>query len=158
MTFEISEFDITYEHILNFRKIVQEPRYYMINAMEYMNILSKKCADFMRFSVNKNGVSLSQFLEILKYIFPNYLWKNSPISFSNLQNFVTLIMKPNKIIFCNAEINNQCHIFLLYKNIDNEVIYINPLQQILLNIKDPKFSSDINQLSSFHVLKVKSIS
>lgn len=125
----IAQFYVTSDNMANFARGFAIPNDCVINAMSIMGLLiDQMTTDICRIFSNNRGLYWEyQILPIFRYIFPGE-WFSINITFSSFQNFCSYVLKPCHVCFCEYKIPgySTSHVFLIGKNQNNELFYIDP--------------------------------
>ncbi len=154
-TFEVAQFNITDDAIFKFRRWIKKPRDCVINAMELLNILNQQNADIARIMVGDKGLTIDQIEQIFSLIEPNYTWRFYRFTkLETLAEFTNNKLNPSNAIFCGYLGEQGRHVFLIAKNIDGDVLYIDPQVNELCNLEESTCIKFINNNQAYFILQV----
>lgn len=127
MTFSVSQFHISDDNLLRFRRFVKKPMDCVINALEILHVLDQNSADLMRIVVGDTGLTIDNIQQIFKYMYPQFRFRF--FKYTNLQtlgDFCKNELNPGHVLFCGYIMKGFGHVFLIGKNLSGEVLYIDP--------------------------------
>ena len=154
---EVATFQISNADINKFRRLITKPKDCVINALELINVLDGKNADFMRISVGDIGLTLDKIEQIFSYVshvkkikFQNWKFLSTP----NINDLDTVVqnLKPGYVIFCGYEKNGFAHVFLIGKTDSGVPMYIDPQVNALCDLRDPTCTNYITNAQMYYVL------
>ena len=135
---EIFQHQITDENINKFKRYVKSPMDCVINAMHIIGLLDNFSSNLMRITcVGEQGIQIEQ----IQKIFTLYsIIKDHPHEFVFLEapdiygmpsakvfeKAVIDNLKPQHILFCGYEKNSFKHVFLLGRDVNGSILYIDP--------------------------------
>ena len=127
MTFLVSQFQISDENLLRFRRFVKKPMDCVINALEILRVLDQNAADLMRIVVGDQGLTIENIQHIFKYMYPQYRFRFFKYTnLHTLSDFCKNELNPGHVIFCGYSKQGFRHVFLIGKNLLGTILYIDP--------------------------------
>jgi hypothetical protein len=152
--FQIAPFFITNANLMSFKRLVAKPNDCVINALQLLNILDEKAAHLMRIAVGDIGLTEDQIQETFSYIYPSFEWRF--IRYTNiktLENYCFSELQPSHVIFCGYKKNYFRHVFLIGKDQNNTVVYIDPQINTFCDLKRADCFHFIRDASEYYILQ-----
>ena len=152
--YNIAQFYISNENLLNFKRYVKKPYDCVINALEIIGILNGTNADLMRIAVGDTGLDIYQIENIFSYIEPSFHWRF--VRYSNIKTLVEFCfqtLKPSMVIFCGYLKGDFRHVFLIGKTNQMEIKYIDPQLNLFCNLKSKKCYTNIHDAQEYYILQ-----
>lgn len=156
MSFELAQFKITDENLSGIKRYIKKPKDCVINVLEVLGIIDHIHADLMRIVVGDIGITKSQIEQIFKRIYVNYDYRF--VKYYKLESLSEIVygMAPGHVIFCGYKNkDNSKHVFLIGKNLNGVIFYIDPQLEIICDLSDERCLNYISEKQSYFVLKVR---
>lgn len=139
ITTELVQFPITNESILSFNRIFVTPMDCVISALQVIGALDNIAANIMR--ITSLGRSIGITKEEIEIIFIYLYNKNFGfMSFENVGEWESAIalLEKNRVFFAGFKVGGGGHVFLIARDNDGNLLYIDPQQTpALCNVLDP---------------------
>jgi hypothetical protein len=157
---EVAQFPITNEQLTNIQRTVVKPRDCVVNAMEIIGIADSRSADIMRIMVGDVGVQAEQIEDIFQFLFKRPFVFTYDSDINKLSNYVAENLKINHVIFLGVHyINGDKHVFLIGKDMNGGIIYIDPQNPLLCDLRYQECSLNVfSQVTGFNILEYDIIS
>jgi hypothetical protein len=101
--YDTAEFRITDQHLQNFKRLIKKPMDCVINALEIIGVIDNTHADIIRICMGDIGLSISQIVDIFKYMKPTYEWGFMKIRFKALMEYCQKNLKRGHVLFCGYD-------------------------------------------------------
>jgi hypothetical protein len=141
-TYPLAVFPITNENLFSFNREFLSPKDCVINAMQLMGLLQEVPANLMRISSCGSAGFTKEQIEIM-FIYltgQNHDFVET-IDREAWSNVITTLLPPGHVVFAGYE----GHVFLVGKDLENKIMYIDPQANPALCNTDNKFCP-INQI------------
>jgi hypothetical protein len=127
----LSQFKISDDNIMNFRRHIKSPMDCVINALQLMGILDTTSSNVFRIScVGTNGFTKEQIEKIfILYIGLNFEFKSTK-DFNEFATTIETKLLPGNVVFAGY----SGHVFLLGRYLDGRIVYIDPQLNIICDI------------------------
>jgi hypothetical protein len=154
MPFTIAQFYISDNHLLTFRRLVKKPRDCVINALELLGVLNSVPADLMRIVVGDTGVGAPQIEQIFSYVQPSAKWRFFRYTdIATLEQFAFRDLQPSHVIFCGYQKNGFKHVYLVGKNHDGKILYIDPQVDAFCPLENAQCFNFIRDAQEYYILQ-----
>lgn len=154
MTYLVSQFQISDENLLLFKRFVKKPMDCVINALEILFILEHNSADLMRIVVGDQGITIEQIENIFKYVNPQHRFRFFRYTnIETLSRFCQAELVPGHVIFCGYNMQGFKHVFLIGKNFDGSVMYIDPQQDAFCDLSSEECYGYIKDAEEYYILQ-----
>ena len=154
MPFTIAQFYISDDNLLKFRRLVKKPRDCVINALELMGILDATPADLMRIVVWDTGVGAPQIEQIFSYVQPSAKWRFFRYTdITTLEQFAYQGLQPSHVIFCGYHKNGFKHVFIVGKNHQGQILYIDPQVDAFCPLENSQCFHYIRDAQEYYILQ-----
>ena len=119
----LSQFKISDENIMNFKRYIKSPMDCVINALQLMGILDIVTSNMLRIScVGTNGFEKDQIEKIfILYVGVNFEFKSTK-DFNEFANTIENKLLPGHVVFAGY----TGHVFILGRHLDGKIMYIDP--------------------------------
>ncbi len=154
-SFDIIQFKITDDAIIKFRRWVKKPRDCVINALELLNILDQQSADIARIMAGNEGLTIEQIEEIFSLIEPNFNWRFVRLlKLKKILDYARKNLDQSNAIFCGyMDKKTTQHVFLIAKDMDNKVVYIDPSLNMLCDLNTIQCQNLITDKTFYYILQ-----
>lgn len=154
MTYLVSQFPITDQNLLLFKRFVNKPMDCVINALEILFILEHNSADLMRIVVGDQGITIKQIEEIFKYMYSQHRWRFFRYTnIETLSRFCQGELVPGHVIFCGYNFKGFKHVFLIGKKLDGSVMYIDPARYTFCDLSSEECYRYIKDAEEYYILQ-----
>lgn len=130
----LSQFKITDEQLLSFKRIAPTPMDCFINALQIIGVVNNITANIMRLSsAGKTGFTSEEIEKIFIFLSGhNHDFKatGSPQEFSE---WIAKNVFPGHVVFAGHEGGNN-HVYLIGRGIDGTIVYIDPQLGIMCDL------------------------
>ena len=134
----LSQFKITDEQILTFKRAVPTPMDCFINALQILGVVDNVTANIMRISsAGKTGFTTEEIEKIFVFLSGhNHDFKatGSPQEFSD---WITAHLLPGHVVFAGHE-GNVNHVYLIGRQVNGTIVYIDPQSAIFCDLSTPE--------------------
>ena len=122
----LSQFKITDDQLLNFKRAVPSPMDCFINALQILGVVNSITANIMRISsLGRNGFTREEIEKIFIMLSGyNHDFKSTESS-EEFSQWIGTLLLPGHIVFAGYEGNTK-HVYLIGRRIDGILVYIDP--------------------------------
>ena len=119
----LSQFRISDDNIMNFRRHIQSPMDCVINALQLMGVLDTLSSNILRIScVGKNGFEKEQIEKIfILYAGVNFEFKSTK-NFDEFAKNIEIQLSPGNVVFAGY----SGHVFIIGRYFSGQIVYIDP--------------------------------
>jgi hypothetical protein len=124
----LSQFKISDENIMNFKRHIKSPMDCVINALQLMGILDTLSSNMLRIScVGTNGFQKDQIEKLfILYIGLNFEFKATN-DFDDLLNTIDTQLLPGHVVFAGYSLKGSSgHVFIIGRYLNGQLVYIDP--------------------------------
>ena len=127
----LSQFKISDENIMNFKRHIQSPMDCVINALQLMGVLDTLSSNILRIScVGSRGFEKEQIEKIFTlYTGVNFEFKSTK-NFDEFANTIETQLLPGNVVFAGY----TGHVFIIGKYLDGRLVYIDPQLNTICDI------------------------
>jgi len=157
---EVVQFPITDDQLQRIQRTVIKPRDCVINAMEIIGIVDGRSADIMRIMVGDTGIITSNIEGIFEFAFRRTFTFTPDNRIDLLGNYLDTSLMINHVVFLGVVYDDgNSHVFLIGKTMTNSLVYIDPQNPSLCNLRDPAcFTSVFARVTSYSILQMETTS
>lgn len=133
----VSNFPITASHLDGFKRLFAEysPSDCVISALQIIGILDCFTANLMRITnVSRTGVQLKEIELIFALRYNKKFEFQTTPDFNEFKNFVIDHLMPGHTVFCGIVREHTSHVFLIGKNLEGQLVLMDPQQPTNNNI------------------------
>lgn len=154
MTYLVSQFQISDENLMLFKRFVKKPMDCVINALELLFILEHNSADLMRIVVGDYGITIEQLEDIFKYVNPQHRFRFFRYTnIETLSRFCQAELVPGHVIFCGYSMKDFKHAFLIGKKLDGSIMYIDPQPDAFCDLSSDECYEHIKDAEEYYILQ-----
>jgi len=127
----LSQFKISDENIMNFKRYLKSPMDCVINALQLMGILDTLSSNILRIScVGTTGFEKEQIEKIFTlYTGVNFEFKSTK-KFDEFVQIIETQLLPGNVVFAGY----TGHVFIIGRYLNGQLVYIDPQLNIICNI------------------------
>ena len=127
----LSQFKISDENIMNFRRHIQSPMDCVINALQLMGILDTLSGNILRIScVGSTGFEKYQIEKIfILYTGVNFEFKSTK-DFDEFAKMIETLLLPGNVVFAGY----TGHVFIIGRYLNGQLVYIDPQLNTICDI------------------------
>jgi hypothetical protein len=149
----LTQFRITNEQILGFRRYIKSPRDCVINALQIIGILDERSSNLIRIIMASQNIEI--FTTQIEAIFTLYSGKKFRFkptsSYAKFSTYIRNNLAPGHACFAGYE-SSQRHAFLIGRNLDGTILYIDPQLETICPLESPQCSQLIANNTKWYLL------
>ena len=130
----LSQFKITDDQLLNFKRAVPSPMDCFINTLQLLGVIDTITANIMRISsAGRTGFTKEEIEKIFVMLSGhNHNFKSTESS-QEFSEWIGSLLLPGHVVFAGYEGNTR-HVYLIGRRIDGIILYIDPQLGILCDL------------------------
>jgi hypothetical protein len=148
ITTEFTQFRITDEQIINFKRLIAKPNDCFINAMQIMGMLDILGGNILRIScAGSQGFTKEQ----IEKIFILHTGHNHDFVLMNYNDFVNTIqlnLQPGYVSLGGYE----GHVFIVGRYLNGTIVYIDPQLNTICNLMDPECEKYLKVSNKYYLM------
>jgi hypothetical protein len=130
----LSQFKITDEQIMSFKRAVQSPMDCFINTLQILGVMNSMTANIMRISsAGKTGFTKEEIEKIFIFLSGHNHDFKSTASSQQFSEWIAKFLYPGYAVFAGHE-GGTNHVYLIGRKIDGTIVYIEPQLGIICDL------------------------
>jgi len=151
----LAQFHMTDENIRQFERAIPHPSDCAINALQLLDVISSREANFMRATLSQDslGLYVDQIAKICTFAFrQKYVFSSVPAGFEDFASRIKTQLKKEHACFAGYKQGSASHVVVIGKHSDGRIVLIDPQQQTYCALEDTACLGQIARKERYYLL------